>query len=388
MPARTGVYSIALRILGDPGRRRGRRPGRVRPGLPGARRDGTARGSASSASTPGWRRSSSTPRGPGSGGAATTAARASLTFLDELDHPDRRARPRRRRPGSRPGRGRPRRGRAALLALPERYRAPIVLRHVDGLGYDEIAARPRPARGHGQGAGPSRAGPAPRDARGRGRSTRCRRRPIPPATDAGLASRRGPTRPTPRPHPPGDPTDDRPVHASPTDDVLAGHLGELRTAAPDTLLPRTLIDGRAGRRLRRDRLADRPAVRRVQRPRGGRRRAGRRLARPSRRDMSSGYGRPAYRVAALPGTARGGDRPTPGRRSPGPDRARPARPHARSSATSGRRRSRSRAARSGRTAGSPPRSAGRRPSGRSAPRSATTRCRSSCRATGSSGATG
>ena len=30
-------------------------------------------------------------------------------------------------------------------------------------------------------------------------------------------------------------------YALPTDDVLAGHLAELRTAAPDTLLPRTLI---------------------------------------------------------------------------------------------------------------------------------------------------
>jgi RNA polymerase sigma factor (sigma-70 family) len=35
---------------------------------------------------------------------------------------------------------------ARLLALPERYRAPLVLRHVDGLSYDEIAeALDRPA---------------------------------------------------------------------------------------------------------------------------------------------------------------------------------------------------------------------------------------------------
>ena len=47
----------------------------------------------------------------------------------------------------------------------------------------------------------------------------------------------------------------------------------------------------------------------------------------------------------------------------------------RSSAMSGTRRSRSRAARSGRTAGSPPRSAARRRSVQSAPRSATTPCR-------------
>ena len=54
---------------------------------------------------------------------------------------------------------------------------------------------------------------------------------------------------------------------------------------------------------------------------------------------------------------------------------------------SGRRRWRSRAARSGRTAGSRPRSAGRRRSGPWARRWATTRCRSSSPATASSGPT-
>jgi RNA polymerase sigma-70 factor (ECF subfamily) len=66
-----------------------------------------------------------------------TRARESLTFLDELDHPaaapaetphDRLARHEAGRTWA-----------ARLLGLPERYRAPIVLRHVDGLGYDEIA---------------------------------------------------------------------------------------------------------------------------------------------------------------------------------------------------------------------------------------------------------
>jgi RNA polymerase sigma-70 factor, ECF subfamily len=74
----------------------------------------------------------------------TTTTRESLTFLDELDHPSsaqaetphgRLA----RREASEAWAGR-------LRALPQRYRAPIVLRHVDGLGYDEIGeALDRPA---------------------------------------------------------------------------------------------------------------------------------------------------------------------------------------------------------------------------------------------------
>jgi len=68
---------------------------------------------------------------------ATTGGRASLTFLDELDHPSGTS--------AETPHGRLDRRQAVeawanrLLALPERYRAPIVLRHVDGLGYDEIA---------------------------------------------------------------------------------------------------------------------------------------------------------------------------------------------------------------------------------------------------------
>ncbi len=63
--------------------------------------------------------------------------RESLTFLEELDHPS-------ATPAETPH-GRVDRRQTAeawahrLLSLPERYRAPIVLRHVDGLGYDEIA---------------------------------------------------------------------------------------------------------------------------------------------------------------------------------------------------------------------------------------------------------
>jgi RNA polymerase sigma factor (sigma-70 family) len=67
----------------------------------------------------------------------SNAARESLTFLDELDHPS--ASPA-ETPHDRLARTEVSEAWALrLLALPERYRAPIVLRHVDGLGYDEIA---------------------------------------------------------------------------------------------------------------------------------------------------------------------------------------------------------------------------------------------------------
>ncbi len=67
----------------------------------------------------------------------TTAGRESLTFLDDLDHPSAGSAD---TPHGRLGRSEASDAWAVrLLALPERYRAPIVLRHVDGLGYDEIA---------------------------------------------------------------------------------------------------------------------------------------------------------------------------------------------------------------------------------------------------------
>ncbi len=68
---------------------------------------------------------------------ARSAGHDSLTFVDQLDHPT-------ATPTETPH-GRLDRHEAIdawagrLLALPERYRAPIVLRHVDGLGYDQIA---------------------------------------------------------------------------------------------------------------------------------------------------------------------------------------------------------------------------------------------------------
>lgn len=73
-----------------------------------------------------------------------TTSRESLTFLDELEHPS-------AGPAETPHASLARHEAsdawaARLLALPERYRAPIVLRHVDGLGYDEIGeALERPA---------------------------------------------------------------------------------------------------------------------------------------------------------------------------------------------------------------------------------------------------
>lgn len=61
-----------------------------------------------------------------------------LTFLDEMDHPS-------GSPADTPHDRLAQQLTAEawanrLLRVPERYRAPIVLRHVDGLGYDEIAA--------------------------------------------------------------------------------------------------------------------------------------------------------------------------------------------------------------------------------------------------------
>ena len=66
----------------------------------------------------------------------TTFARESLTFLDELDHPG--GTPAETPHGSLAHREATEAWAIRLLALPERYRAPIVLRHVDGLAYDEI----------------------------------------------------------------------------------------------------------------------------------------------------------------------------------------------------------------------------------------------------------
>ena len=74
----------------------------------------------------------------------TTAARESLTFVDELDHPS--GTETETPHGSLARREASDEWASRLLALPERYRTPIVLRHVDGLGYDEIGeALDRPA---------------------------------------------------------------------------------------------------------------------------------------------------------------------------------------------------------------------------------------------------
>jgi RNA polymerase sigma factor (sigma-70 family) len=67
----------------------------------------------------------------------TSGMAGSLTFLDELAHP---AAPAADTPHDRLTRRTGAEAWAArLLALPTRYRAPVVLRHVDDLGYAEIA---------------------------------------------------------------------------------------------------------------------------------------------------------------------------------------------------------------------------------------------------------
>lgn len=76
-------------------------------------------------------------RNRGRGGTAAVRRR-SLTLLDEVDHPS-------AGPTDTPHDELARRETTAawaarLLSLPERYRLPIVLRHVDGLAYDDIAA--------------------------------------------------------------------------------------------------------------------------------------------------------------------------------------------------------------------------------------------------------
>lgn len=69
---------------------------------------------------------------------AGVGASQPLAFLDELEHPAAGAA---ETPHDRLDRREAAEAWAArLLALPERYRAPIVLRHVDGLAYDEISA--------------------------------------------------------------------------------------------------------------------------------------------------------------------------------------------------------------------------------------------------------
>ena len=174
-------------------------------------------------------------------------------------------------------------------------------------------------------------------------------------------------------------TDDR--------DHGVGHWPASRRTAPASLAAERPRRGRPGRPLRPDRLADRAARRGLERARrvdrGGRPRRRRR----SRRPTCARTGRPAHpRRARCPIAW-----PTAiARRLDGDRRVRidlDLRGHTDFERDVWTRRSRSRAARSGRTAGSPPRSAARRRSGPSGRRSATTRCRSSCRAIASSGPT-
>ena len=287
---------------------------------------------------------------------AAVRRRSRSTTLDLAG--DRAGRRDRRRTGG--GRRATRRARDLGAPAGRRCRPPtataVVLRHVDGLSYPEIAAalgRPEGTvkaqvhRGLAAAAHDAR-GRAPPRARGDDRMTDSTdRRPSRPRL-AGLDARR--PRPTPR-----------------------ARTSSSRSAWPTTTPRSTRRSGRSSW----------PGTAAACRRSTARRDDADVRGAPSR----ARTGRPAYRADALPPRLGRRHRAPARRRPPGPDRPRPARPHRRSSRPSGRRRSRSRAARSGRTAGSPPRSAGRRRSGRSGRRSATTRSRSSCRATASSGPT-
>jgi RNA polymerase sigma-70 factor (ECF subfamily) len=130
------LYSIALRILGDPGEAEDTAQDaliRAYRALGGwdAERIRTLRLDAWLATiVVNAARTRSRRRG-------AAAARESLTFLDELDHPSVGSAD---TPHARYARAEDQAAWATrLLALPERYRAPVVLRHVDGLAYDEIA---------------------------------------------------------------------------------------------------------------------------------------------------------------------------------------------------------------------------------------------------------
>ena len=321
---------------------------------------------------------------------ARTAARESLTFVDELDHPRSTAGRDARRAGW-PGPKRPRHGRSGCSALPERYRAPIVLRHVDGLGYDEIAeALGRPEgtvkaqvhRGLGQlramleaedrtdeTAPPTRLPPAARAARTTSRPpATLRRTPLPAPSSRRSpddridhsAQRRGPGRPACR-----SPDVRAPTRSCPGRSIEVG-LADAYAAIDSPIGPLFVAFNGLGVSTV-EQAPDAPTFER--------RHVGR-------------VGRAAYRVAALPDRLGAAIDRRLGRRSSSRGSRSTSAAGRRSSATSGPRPSRSRVARSGRTAGSPPRSAVRGPCARSAPRSGTTRCRSSSRATGWSGATG
>ena len=347
------LYSIALRVAGRPGRCRGGRPGRLRPGLPGAGR--LRRGPDPRAPAPavaGHDRPEPVPiptdaRRPATR-ATAVAGRSPLPLAAEpragaatgpAAVADRRA--------ERRALGGP-----APPTLPPAHREAVVLRHVDGLSYPEVAI----ALGRPEGTVKAQVHRGLAQLRA--------------AYEAGAApASRGDDRMT---------TDDR---------ILEAAMADLATTAPDHPRPGRPRRGRPGRPLRPDRLPDRAARRGLERARrlgggGGPRRRDVR-ARTTGPDRAPGLRR---RTAARPSSRPAIDAPAR-RRPAGPDRPGPARPHASSSATSGRRPSRSRAARSGRTAGSPPRSAARRRSGPSGRRSATTRCRSSSRATASSART-
>ncbi len=164
-------------------------------------------------------------------------------------------------------------------------------------------------------------------------------------------------------------------------------MAGLLTPRPRQPRPERPGRGRPGRPLRPVRLADRAARRGLERAGRLGRRGRRRTTRRSRRTTWPGPGARHIRAERLPDRLAPAIAPAARRRPPGPDRPRPARPHrlrARRLAQGARDPARrGPAVRLGRRRDRPPEGG---PRGRARP-SATTRCRSSCRAIGSSGRT-
>ena len=194
-PRRTGCSRSPCGSLGDPQRRRGGGPGRARPCLSGDR--GLRRGAdpRAAARGRGWRRSSSTSAATerASAGSDRRAGRSSPAPSRAVDPlaPARRT----RTPGP-----------TLLLALPPAQRTAVVLRHVDGLSYAEMAeALGRPegtlkAQVH-RGLATLRSVRRRRAARARGDDRMNRPRPIDHRRDRGRprhARRAGPAEPRPR----------------------------------------------------------------------------------------------------------------------------------------------------------------------------------------------
>ncbi len=284
------LYSIALRMLRRPARCGGGGPGRLRPGLSRARRLRPRPGSAT-LRLRGWlativlncagRDSAGERRRPRSPGHSTS--RCPARFEPRAD--DRRGGPLPPRVARADG------GPDLLPSLRPPTAAAVVLRHVDGLSYPEIAGGPRSTRGHRQGPCPPRPGRFAHRVRGR---PAARARGDDRMTDPRSGDRGRPGRPA-TPAPPRSPG--RPGRVG-----LADHYA-LFESPIGPLRRRLERAGRVGGR-------------------GGRRR--RRVRGPASMRTGPAAAQPPD---GLPDRPRARHRATAGRRPPGPDRPRPARPH-------------------------------------------------------------